>query len=246
VGFTLVELLVVIAIIAILASLLLPAMARAKEQARRATCKSNLRQWGITMTIYPSDNQDKLMESVELNDSVRAPGVIKIQPVAGREYFNYPAIAPYLPGLRLKPQDIDVHGIWWCPSSPKTGPQAVTAVVEGWGHFNLAYPYFARVEKWKPDQTNFPDDLTADRLMGTRLLMADELNIAHWNGLWFYNHGVNAGEYKESSPKFSGIHHLYGDCHVVWKPRKQFKFPLNANDRTIGVVRALISGSTFY
>ena len=69
-GFTLIEILVVIAIIAILAAVLFPVFARAKDAAKRASCLSNMRQVGYAMTMYLSDSDDRMPDRRDLKVSL--------------------------------------------------------------------------------------------------------------------------------------------------------------------------------
>ena len=105
-AFTLIELLVVIAIIAVLASLIIPALGSAKAKARRTGCLSNLRQQGLAWNIYLDDNNSKFPDSRNLKTQL--PGGYK--PWEGWP-FSDPRSGWAVGLLNLKS-----YKVWTCPS----------------------------------------------------------------------------------------------------------------------------------
>ena len=144
-AFTLVELLVVIAIIAVLAALLLPALARAKDKARAAQCISNLRQWGLAMRLYADDFGDYLPRRGQgvqtLNLVTRPDDWFNALPV----YFALPSYQQLVADGK-KPAAGD-HNIFVCPDAVDPG-----------GMYFLPYGMNMNLSPWNlPEPTKFGD-----------------------------------------------------------------------------------------
>ena len=103
-GFTLIELLVVIAIIAILAAILFPVFARAREKARQASCQSNLKQLALAVHMYAQDYDELLPWSAK---DMGAGNAVYPNGTTGQYYLWYHPMMPYLKNFQ----------IYNCPSS---------------------------------------------------------------------------------------------------------------------------------
>ena len=124
-GFTLIELLVVIAIIGILAAMVFPVFARARESARKAVCLSNVKNIALAIQMYLADNNDTLYPTEHRREALEYFSTIPggrggdycTEVGVGYNVFRAAAANPYLRGAVVLDEYVRNRDVWRCPSA---------------------------------------------------------------------------------------------------------------------------------